>query len=66
LIHFPDSIKEAVLLVPARKCRTTFLIATQRIFDIIALDPSWQGGAYYKHTPLRQAEAERAGNGFAG
>ena len=96
LIHFPDSVKDAVLLVPAWKAGNTFLMATQRMFDIIALDPNWQGGAYYKHSPLRQpeagqraagrhyftwtatddylettdlktleAEAERAGNGFA-
>ena len=96
LIHFPDSVKDAVLLVPAWKAGNTFLMATQRMFDIIALDPKWQDGAYYKYKPLRQpeagqraagrhyftwtvtddylettdlktleAEAERAGNGFA-
>ena len=96
LIHFPDSVKDAVLLVPAWKAGNTFLMATQRMFDIIALDPNWQDGAYHKHKPLRQpeagqraagrhyftwtvtddylettdlktleAEAERAGNGFA-
>lgn len=96
LIHFPDSVKDAVLLVPAWKAGNTFLMATQRMFDIIGLDPNWQDGAYHKHKPLRQpeagqraagrhyftwtvtddylettdlktleAEAERAGNGFA-
>ena len=96
LIHFPASVKDAVLLVPAWKAGNTFLMATQRMFDIIALDPNWQDGTYYKHKPLRQpeagqraagrhyftwtvtddylettdlktleAEAERAGNGFA-
>ncbi len=32
-------------------------MATQRMFDIIALDPNWQDGAYHKHKPLRQPES---------
>jgi homoserine O-acetyltransferase len=57
LIHFPDSVKDAVLLVPARKAGNTFLMDTQRMFDGIAVDPNWKNGAYYKHPPLSQPEA---------
>jgi homoserine O-acetyltransferase len=57
LIHFPHSVKDAVLLVPAWKAGNTFLMATKRMFDIIALDPSWRDGQYHKHSPLTQPEA---------
>jgi homoserine O-acetyltransferase len=57
LIHFPDSVKNAVLLVPAWKAGNTFLMATKRMFDIIALDPNWRGGQYHTHVPLIQPEA---------
>jgi homoserine O-acetyltransferase len=57
LIHFPDSVKDAVLLVPAWKAGNTFLMATQRMFDIIALDPDWQDGHYYKQAPVLEPKA---------
>lgn len=56
LIHFPESVKNAVLLVPAWKAGNTFLMATKRMFDIIELDPSWREGQYHKHAPLTQPE----------
>jgi homoserine O-acetyltransferase/O-succinyltransferase len=57
LIHFPGSAKDTVLLVPTWKASNTFLTDTQRMFDIMAIDPNWKNGAYYKHSPLRQPEA---------
>jgi homoserine O-acetyltransferase len=57
LIHFPNSVKDAVLLVPAWKAGNTFLMATKRMFEIIELDPNWRDGRYHKHAPLTQPEA---------
>ena len=46
LIHYPDSVRNAVLLVPGWQANNTFKIATARMFDFIELDANWQGGAY--------------------
>lgn len=45
LIHYPDSVRNAVLLVPGWQANNTFKLATARMFDFIELDANWQGGA---------------------
>jgi homoserine O-acetyltransferase/O-succinyltransferase len=46
IIHYPDMVHSAVLLVPDWHASQSFKLATQRMFDIVKLDPKWNQGSY--------------------
>ncbi len=46
LIHYPDMVQSAVLMVPDWRASNSFKLATQRMVDIIKLDPLWNNGQY--------------------
>jgi homoserine O-acetyltransferase len=46
LVHFPDTVDKAVLLVPATRGGRLFRLTTARMFELIRLDGRWRGGAY--------------------
>lgn len=46
LIHYPDMVRSAILLVPDWRASNSFQLATQRMVDIIKLDPHWNNGQY--------------------
>ena len=46
LIHYPDMVQSAVLLVPDWRASPIFKLATQRMLDIVQLDPDWNDGFY--------------------
>lgn len=46
LIHYPDMVLSAILLVPDWRASNSFQLATQRMVDIIKLDPHWNNGHY--------------------
>lgn len=46
LIHYPDMVRSAILLVPDWRASNSFQLATQRMIDIIKLDPLWNNGQY--------------------
>ena len=50
IIHYPDMVQSAVLLVPDWHASQSFKLATQRMFDIVKLDPKWKQG-HYQQTP---------------
>ena len=52
IIHYPEMVEAAVLLVPDWCASNTFKLATQRMIDIVKLDPCWNQGAY-KENPAR-------------
>ena len=46
LIHYPDMVRSAILLVPDWRASNSFQLATQRMIDMIKLDPLWSNGQY--------------------
>ncbi len=46
IIHYPDMVQSAVLLVPDWHASNSFQLATQRMIDMIKLDPQWNNGQY--------------------
>jgi homoserine O-acetyltransferase len=46
LIHYPDMVQSAILLVPDWRASNSFQLATQRMIDMIRLDPLWNNGQY--------------------
>lgn len=46
MIHYPEMVKNAVLLVPDWHASHSFKLATQRMIDIVKLDPHWNDGQY--------------------
>jgi homoserine O-acetyltransferase len=46
LIHFPGSVKQAVLAVPAIQGGRLFRFTTARMFELIRLDANWRDGDY--------------------
>jgi homoserine O-acetyltransferase len=46
LINYPDTVSNAILLVPAWHANNAFKLATDRMNDFIHLDPNWSAGNY--------------------
>jgi homoserine O-acetyltransferase len=46
LIHYPASVKQALLLVPAIHGGPLFRLTTAQMFALIQLDADWRGGDY--------------------
>jgi len=46
IIHYPEMVQAAVLLVPDWHASPSFKLATQRMIDIVKLDPRWNNGQY--------------------
>ena len=46
VIHYPESVRKAVLIVPAWRSGQVIRNATRRMIDFIELDARWQDGAY--------------------
>lgn len=46
IIHYPDMVEAAVLLVPDWHASHSFKLATQRMIDIVKLDSRWNNGRY--------------------
>lgn len=46
IIHYPEMVQKAVLLVPDWHASPGFKLATQRMIDIVQLDPKWNDGQY--------------------
>ncbi len=46
VIHHPESVRKAVLIVPAWRSGQVIRNATRRMIDFIELDARWQAGAY--------------------
>jgi len=44
IVNFPGSANAAVLMVPADRAGQVIRSAMQRMLDILALDPNWDGG----------------------
>lgn len=49
IIHYPDMVQSAVLLVPDWHASQSFKLATQRMRDIVKLDPKWMRGNYQEN-----------------
>lgn len=56
LIHYPGTVRSAVLLVPGWRAGPLLALATARMFDFVALDARWNGGQY-REQPLAGLQA---------
>lgn len=51
-IAHPDLVLREVLMVPAARASNALKLATQQMFEVIAMDPLWREGAY-TNPPLK-------------
>jgi len=46
LVHYPGTVRDALMLVPGWRAGNILQLTTARMFDMIRLDPRWSDGRY--------------------